>query len=76
MDQTIINWLFAGFGAALGWVLKVVWDAIKDLKTDVKQIERALPEIHVRTDMKEGLSKVYNNLNLIFKNIERKEDKW
>ena len=50
MDQTIINWLFTGFGAALGWVLKVVWDAIKDLKADVKQIERDLPEVYVRKD--------------------------
>jgi F0F1-type ATP synthase membrane subunit b/b' len=50
MDQTIVNWLFVGFGATLGWVMKVVWDAIKDLKADVKQIERDLPEIYVRKD--------------------------
>lgn len=50
MDQTIINWLFAGFGATIGWVMKVVWDAIKDLKADVKQIERDLPEVYVRKD--------------------------
>lgn len=94
MDQTIINWLFAGFGAALGWVMKVVWDAIKDLKADVKQIERDLPEVYVRkddfktamtdvkdvvkevrTDMKEGFSKMDNTLGLIFKKLESKEDK-
>jgi F0F1-type ATP synthase membrane subunit b/b' len=50
MDQTIINWLFAGFGATIGWVMKVVWDAIKELKADMKQIERDLPEIYVRKD--------------------------
>ena len=50
MDQTIINWLFAGFGAAVGWVLKVVWEAITDLKTDMKQIERNLPEVYLRKD--------------------------
>jgi hypothetical protein len=50
MDQTILNWLFAGFGAALGWLVKVVWDAIKDLKADMKQIERNLPEIYLRKD--------------------------
>lgn len=50
MDQTLINWLFAGFGAAIGWVMKVVWDAIKELKADMKQIERDLPEIYVRKD--------------------------
>ena len=94
MDQTIINWLFAGFGAALGWVMKVVWDAIKDLKADVKQIERDLPEVYVRKDdfkvamtdikddfkelkhdMKDGFNAVNNTLGLIFKKLERKEDK-
>jgi hypothetical protein len=50
MDQTIVNWLFAGFGATVGWVLKVVWDAIKELKADMKQIERDLPEVYVRKD--------------------------
>jgi hypothetical protein len=50
MTQDVINWLFAGFGAAVGWILKVVWDAVTDLKHDVKQIERDLPEIYVRKD--------------------------
>lgn len=94
MDQTIINWLFIGFGAAVGWLLKVVWDAIKELKADMKQIERDLPEIYVRkddfrgamkdmrddihevkSDMKEGFRSVNDTLGLIFKKLDRKEDK-
>ena len=50
MDQTLINWIFAGGGAAFGWVLKVIWDAIAELKADMKQIERDLPEVYVRKD--------------------------
>jgi hypothetical protein len=50
MDQTILNWLFTGFGAAIGWILKVIWDAVKDLRADMKQIERDLPEVYVRKD--------------------------
>ena len=50
MDQTIINWLFAALGASLGWITKVVWDAIKELKADMRQIERDLPEVYVRKD--------------------------
>ena len=50
MTQDVLNWLFAGFGAAVGWILKVVWDAVSDLKHDVKQIERDLPEVYVRKD--------------------------
>lgn len=94
MDQTIINWLFVGFGAAIGWVMKVVWDAIKELKADMKQIERDLPEVYLRKDdfkvamtdikddfkelkhdMKDGFNAVNNTLGLIFKKLERKEDK-
>lgn len=48
--QDVINWLFIGFGAAIGWVLKVIWDAITRLKDDMKQIERDLPTIYVRKD--------------------------
>ena len=94
MDQTIINWLFIGFGAAVGWLLKVVWDAIKELKADMKQIERDLPGVYVRkddfkeamkdmrddihevkSDMKEGFRSVNDTLGLIFKKLDRKEDK-
>jgi septation ring formation regulator EzrA len=48
--QDIVNWFFIGFGAAIGWVLKVIWDAIARLKDDMKQIERDLPAIYVRKD--------------------------
>lgn len=50
MDQQIINWVFAGFGTAVGWVLKVIWDAIRDLKNDLREIEKDLPEVYVRKD--------------------------
>jgi len=48
--QQLINWLFIAFGAAIGWVLKVIWDAIGRLKDDMKQIERDLPTVYVRKD--------------------------
>jgi hypothetical protein len=85
MEQTLINWVFAGAGAALGWVLKVVWDAIQDLKKDIRQIERDLPEVYVRRDdfkdavkeikedMKAGFSSVDATLRLIFKKLDTKE---
>lgn len=48
--QDIINWLFVVVGATIGWVLKVIWDAITRLKDDMKQIERDLPTVYVRKD--------------------------
>jgi len=78
MDQTIINWLFVGFGAAIGWVMKVVWDAIKELKADMKQIERDLPEIYVRkddfrtamTDVKEVMKDFRADMKEGFSNVD------
>jgi hypothetical protein len=70
MDQSIVNWVFSIAGAAIGWVLKVLWDAVGDLKRDVRQIERDLPGMYVRRDdfrdamrelkgdMKDGFEKV------------------
>jgi predicted nucleic acid-binding Zn-ribbon protein len=63
MDQVIINWLFAGVGTAIGWVLKVIWDAIKELKADLRVIERDLPEVYVRKDdFKEAISDIKQDL--------------
>tara|TARA_R110002126_G_scaffold222950_1_gene368032 strand:+ start:175 stop:462 length:288 start_codon:yes stop_codon:yes gene_type:complete len=77
MDQTIVNWLFAGFGAALGWVLKVVWDAIKELKADMKQIERDLPGVYLRkddfkvamTDIKDDFKELKHDMKDGFNNV-------
>jgi tetrahydromethanopterin S-methyltransferase subunit G len=87
MDQTIFNWVVAFAGACGGWVLKIIWDAITNLKNDIRQIERDLPEVYVRrddfkeavkelkTDMKEGFNKVDNTLALLFKKLDGKESK-
>ena len=79
--------MFAGGGAAFGWVLKVIWDAIQELKRDMRQIERDLPEVYVRRDdfkdavreikedMKAGFSSVDRTLGLLFKKLDEKENK-
>jgi F0F1-type ATP synthase membrane subunit b/b' len=78
MDQTIINWLFAGFGAAIGWILKVVWDALADLKSDIRAIERDLPEVYVRKDdfkdavreIKEEMREMRQDIKLSFNKVD------
>ena len=77
--QTMLNWIFAGAGAAFGWVLKVIWDAIKDLKADMRQIERDLPEIYVRKDdfkaavseMKEDFRELKHDIKDGFNKMDR-----
>jgi len=86
-DQTLFNWAVGVAGFLGGWWLKVMWDAMKDMQRDLREIERELPEHYVRkddfreivreikTDMKDGFNKIDHTLGLLFKRIEGKEDK-
>lgn len=87
MDQMIFNWAVAVAGFLGGWVLKVIWDAIIELKKDVRGLDVKMHEDFVRRDdfkdavteikqdMKEGFNKIDATLGLIFKKLERKEDR-
>jgi hypothetical protein len=87
MDQMIFNWAVGAAGALVGWILKVIWDAIVELKKDLRQMDTKMHEDFVRRDdfkeavyeikqdMKEGFSKMDNTLGLIFKKLENKSDK-
>ena len=83
MDQTVLNWIFAAAGAGAGWILKIVWDALTELKKDLRQIERDLPVVYTRKDdfkeevrelkedMKIGFGKIEATLNALFKRLDR-----
>tara|TARA_R110000822_G_scaffold299058_3_gene421971 strand:+ start:200 stop:466 length:267 start_codon:yes stop_codon:yes gene_type:complete len=87
MDQTLVNWLFAGFGSAAGWIVKMLWDAVVDLRKAVAQIERAMPETYVRRDdfkdavkemredMRVGFKHVDHRLDVLFERLGEKEDR-
>lgn len=87
MDQSVFNIAVALSGALGGWILKVIWDAIKELKEEVRDVDKHLNENFVRRDdfkdaigeikqdMREGFDKVDRTLGLLFKKLESKEDK-
>jgi hypothetical protein len=87
MDQVVFNWAVAIAGFCGGWILKIIWDAIQDLKKDVRAIDTKMHEDFVRRDdfkdavreikedMKDGFNKIDNTLSLMFKKLEGKEDK-
>lgn len=87
MDQTMFNWAVGLSGALGGWILKVIWDAILDLKKDIRSLDVKMHEDFVRRDdfkeavremkddMKDGFANVNTTLGLIFKKLDNKEDK-
>jgi hypothetical protein len=76
MEQTLLNWVFAGGGAAVGWVLKILWDAISDLKKDMKDLNKEIHEDFVRKeDYRVDIAEVKQMLNRIFDKLDSKVDK-
>lgn len=76
MDQVIINWLLAGFGALIGFLLNAVWQAVKDLQTADKELAGKVAEIevlvagaYVRKD------EFMQSVNALFAKLDRIEDK-
>lgn len=47
MDQGLINWLLAGFGTLIGFLLSAVWQAVKDLQDADKQLTDKVGRIEV-----------------------------
>lgn len=76
MEQSIINWLFTAAGTALGWVMKIVWDAITDLKKDMKDLNKEVHEDFVRKDdYRVDIAEVKQMLARIFDKLDNKVDK-
>jgi len=76
MDQTIVNWLLAGFGGLIGFLLNAVWQAVKDLQKADKELTQKVSEMEVLVAgayvKKDDLSKLSD---AIFAKLDRIEDK-
>jgi hypothetical protein len=74
-------------GALGGWILKVIWDAIKALDRDIKSMSDKLHDEFVRRDdfrestmelkgdMKEGFRRLEDLIGAVFKRLDGKADK-
>jgi len=76
IDQGIINLIIGAILSVLGWFARQLWDAVQDLKADMKQIEVDLPTHYVRKeDLESRLDRIEASLNRIFEKLDHKADK-
>lgn len=83
MDQVIINWLLASFGALIGFLLNAVWQAVKDLQTADKDLAGKVSEIEVlvagdyvrREEFNQTVTALFSKLDRIEDKIDKKADK-
>jgi len=74
--QEFINVVIATAGAVIGWLFKIVWDAIKELQQDAKDTSKQVHEHYVRKDdFRVFEQRIENKLDRILDKLEQKEDK-
>jgi len=86
-SQNVFDWMVGVGGAVVGWMLKMIWEAIRDMRSEMKDLDRQMHEDFVRrddfkeaiqeikADMREGFNKVDNTLGLMFKKLEQKSNR-
>jgi hypothetical protein len=83
MNQELINWLLCGFGALLGFILKTLWEAVKDLQKADAALTKDVGEIKVlvagnyvtRADFQQSISAMFSKLDVISAKLDGKADK-
>lgn len=86
-SQAVFDWIVGIGGAIVGWMLKMIWEAIRDMRGEIKELDKQMHDDFVRRDdfkeaireikddMREGFNKVDRTLGLIFKKLENRNDK-
>ena len=75
--QDIVNVTIGTVLSVLGWFARQLWDAVQNLKEDMKHLEVDLPTNYARkVDLDARLDKVDGMLNRIYGKLENKVDKW
>jgi len=76
MNQDTINLIFTAFGAVSGWLFKVIWDSVRTLQEDIKEMERDLHINYIsKDDYKDDIAEVKDILKQIFAKLDTKADK-
>jgi hypothetical protein len=83
MDQQIINWSVAAFGCISGFLLHVIWDAVKDLQKTDKELALKVSEVEVlvagsyvtRGELTNYMDTIFLKLDIITDKIAAKADK-
>lgn len=66
--QTAFNVAFGIACGAIGWLVRVVWEAQRRVQDDLSELERRLPETYARRD---DLARMLDSISDRFDRLER-----
>lgn len=83
MEQNFINMLIGAVSVLFGWILKTVWEAVKDLQDSDAELADKVNRIEVlvageyikREEFQIALDRLFTKLDQIEMKIDQKADK-
>jgi chorismate mutase len=85
--QTIFNFFIGGITAFIGWFAREIWESIKEIRKEIKNLDTKMHNDFVRRDdfkdamaehkkdMQRGFDEVKDLIGALFKRLENKADK-
>ena len=75
-NQSILNLLFSSVGLVLGWFLRELWAAVKELKADLAKLREEVPTHYVaKDDYRQDVRELKEMLSKLFDKLDTKSDK-
>jgi hypothetical protein len=71
--QSLLNLLFSSAGLILGWFLRELWTAVKELKIDLAKLREELPKEYVtKNDYREDVKELKDMISKLFDILENR----
>lgn len=71
--QSLLNLLFSSAGLILGWFLRELWAAVKELKIDLAKLREELPKEYVtKDDYRQDVRELKDMISKLFDIIEKR----
>jgi hypothetical protein len=71
--QSLLNLLFSSAGLILGWFLRELWAAVKDLKSDLAKLREELPKEYVaKDDYRQDVKELKDMIARLFDILEKR----
>jgi DNA repair ATPase RecN len=75
-SQDLLNLAFGAASAVLGWFARELWNAVKELKSDLSDLREKMPQTYVmKEDYRRDIYEIKEYLSKIFDRLDNKADK-
>lgn len=74
--QIVFDTVLGFVGILIGWVLKILWEGIKETQREIHDLDEKVTNTYVRRDdFKEAISEIKELCSRIFSKLDNKADK-